>query len=459
MKQKIRATSFFLCLFSLVLSPVVQAVSPKQTKVRLSLDECITRALQFSPEIAASQAQLGIAQSQHQEALSLKILPKFELSNALTVAPGVNIYENDLLNLETRNNWRQLGLFNRLELNFLQPIYSFGRIQGSIDAARYGIEAREQGVQQKQNETYFRITKLFLSRLLAEELLSVADEARDTLEKAESTLNKMLESDDYTDVNEADLFRINLFKIEVGKTFREISSNKELSLAALKAYLGFSRDVDFDISENFLDAWTGRIEALEHYQNLEQIHRPEISQLDAAVAAQGALARVSRSFYYPQLFLGGGTVLSLAPVRDDIHNPFLKDPFNYKRIGAYLGISLPLNFRQTKARITKTEYELAKIKAQRSAVIKVIELEVEEAYRELLKAKQNMHAYNEALKISREWVTTEQISFDIDGTNAKDLVDAVQAHLKSKAAYYQAIFEYNVAVSRLDYTTGTIGKN
>lgn len=461
MKPRILRIGFILYLLYLILPVSANAVLQERSegRVRMSLDECITRALKLSPEIAAGQAQVGIAQAQHQEAMSLKILPKLDLTNALTVAPGVNLYDNELLNLETRNNWRQIGLFNRLELNFLQPLYSFGRIQGSIDAASYGIEAREQAVRQKRNEIYLRITKLYLSRLLAEELLGVADEARDTIEKAESTLKEMLASDDYPDVNEADLFRINLFKIELEKTHREIKSNRDLTLAALKAYLGWGRDVDFDISDDFLDAWSGQIETLEHYQNLKHIHRPEISQLDAAVAAQDALARVSRSFYYPQFFLGGGTVLSLAPVRDDIHNPFLKDPFNYKRFGAYLGISMPLNFRQTRARISKAEYELDRIMAQREAAIKVIDLEVEEAYTELLGAKQNMDSNKQALKISREWVTTEQISFDIDGTNAKDLVDAVQAQLKAKAAHYQAIYTYNLAVSKLDFTTGTIGKN
>lgn len=450
--------SFAACLFFLC-NLIIPGFPVENKTLHLDLEQCLERAFGIDPEISAGKANLGIAEAQLMEAISLKYLPRFELSNAFTVAPGINIADNDLLSLDTRNDWTRIGLFNRLELKFIQPIYTFGRIRNSIAAARLGITAREAGVEQQRNKIAFRVTQLYYSRLLAKELITLADEARGIVEKAEGTLNDMLSREDNPDLNEADLFRIRLFKIELEKNNREIAKNNELTLAALRTSLDIAADVVFDISDEFLEARPFEALPLEHYLKPEYNRRPELAQVKAAQAAQSALTQVSRSLYYPLFFIGGGTILSFAPSRDDINSPFLKDPYNYKSFGAYLGISLPLNFRQTKARIIKAEYELDRIEAQRSAVQQAVNLEVKKAHLDLRDAETNMQSFGQALTLSREWKTYEQISFDLDGTNAKDLVDAVEAYLRSKAALFQAIFEFNVAVAELEYVTGTIGKN
>lgn len=447
------AVGFFL------LFKVISAGSPVEEKtLLLDLQQCIARAFEIDPEISAGKANLGIAEAQLMEAVSLKYLPRLELSNAFTVAPGVKIADNDLLSLDTRNDWTKIGLFSRLELRFIQPIYTFGRIRNSIAAARYGITAREAGVEQQRNKIAYRVTQLYYSRLLAKELITLADEARDIVEKAEDTLNDMLRDAGNPDLNEADLYRIKLFKIELEKNSREIAKNNELTLAALRSSLDIAADVDFDVRDGFLELRPFEMLPLEHYLRPANNLRPELAQLNAAQAAQTALTKVSRSLYYPLFFIGGGSTLAFATSRDDINSPFIKDPYNFKSFGAYLGISLPLNFRQTKARIIKAEYELDKIEAQHSAVRMAVDLEVKKAYLDLLDAETNMQAFSRALTLSREWKTTEQISFDLDGTNAKDLVDAVEAYLKAKAALFQAIFEFNVAAAELEYVTGTIGK-
>ncbi|MBN1272204.1 MAG: TolC family protein [Candidatus Aminicenantes bacterium] len=438
---------------------ILQAVPQQEKIIRLNLKQCLERAVEKDPEMMAKNADLGIAEAQYLQALSMKILPKFELTNALTVAPGVNIINENLLDLETRNNWRQLGLFNRLEVSFIQPIFSFGRIRGGIEAARKGIEVREHGIKKQRHKITLRITKLYFSRLLSKELLALAEEAMSTVEKAENTLTELLKEGKNPDLNEADLYRLKLFKVELERMKREININNELSISALKSSLDIHEDEKFDISDEFLEARPHETLGIENYFELKEKCRPEIGQMNAALAAQKKLSDVSFSFYYPQIFIGGGTTLSFTPIRDDINNPYLKDPFNYKSVFVYLGISMPLNFRQTRARVIQAKHELNKIEAQNTAIQKAINLEVQKAYLKHLEAKKNMEEFQKALTISREWKMTEQISFDLDGMNAKDLVDAVQAYLKTKASVFQAIFEYNVSIAELEYVTGTLGNH
>jgi len=60
------------------------------------------------------------------------------------------------------------------------------------------------------------------------------------------------------------------------------------------------------------------------------------------------------------------------------------------------------------------------------------------------------------VRTTREWLRTEQINFDLDLGDPQNLVDAVQSNLETRAAYYEAVQRYNVAVLRLLRTAGTL---
>ena len=429
---------------------------PEKAKIRLNLKECVARALKISPEIESEESKLGIAKAQYQETLSLKYLSNIELTNISTIAPAVNLAKNDLLDLGTRNDWTRVGLFNKFELKFIQPIYTFGRIRNSIEAARFGVEAQEKSINQKQSEITFRIIKLYYAKLLAEELLGVVEEAKKIVNKAVSTLEEMLTDLNSSSVSETDLFRMRLFSYEIEKLYRDVVKEKTLTLSSLKLMLDYGDDVSFDVSDQFLEPEVYQILNLRDYREMMIKCRPEIARLNAAVAAQDALKKVSQSLYYPQIFISGGTSLAFAPIRDDIKNPFLSDPWNYTRLGVVLGISLPLNFPQIKARIRKQEYAVEKIEAQKSATLNLFFLEVEKAYRNLINTKKDMEDNKKALRMSREWLTTEQITFDLDASNTKDLAEAVKEYIRVKTEYYSSIYQYNIAIAELKLVTGIV---
>jgi len=446
----------FIALGAFCICQYVFSALPEEAKIRLNLKECLARALKISPEIESEESKLGIAKAQYQETLSLKYLSNIELTNISTIAPAVNLAKNDLLDLGTRNDWTRVGLFNKFELKFIQPIYTFGRIRNSIEAARFGVEAQEKSISQKQNEITFRIIKLYYARLLAEELLGVVEEAKKIVNKAVSTLEEMLTDLNSSSVSETDLFRMRLFSYEIEKLYRDVVKEKTLTLSSLKLMLDYGDDVSFDVSDEFLEPEVYQILNLRDYREMMIKCRPEIARLNAAVAAQNALKKVSQSLYYPQIFISGGTFLAFAPIRDDIRNPFLSDPWNYTRLGVVLGISLPLNFPQIKARIRKQEYAVEKIEAQKSAALNLFFLEVEKAYRNLINSKRDMEDNKKALRMSREWLTTEQITFDLDASNTKDLAEAVKEYIRVKTEYYSSIYQYNIAVAELKLVTGLV---
>lgn len=425
-----------------------------QKPIRLNLQECINRAVTASAEVDAEQSRLGMARAQFKEAQGLKFLPELNLSNLSSVAPGLKEANDGLLSLDTRNDWSNIGFFNNLLLTFVQPLYTFGRIKNSIEAARFGVEAQEENVAQKQNEIAFTTTRLYLSKLLSEELLAVAEEGLEMADKAENTLQDMLEDEGVDYINEADLYRVRLLKFDLRKLRREVTEGKRLALTALRAVLGYDEPEDFDILDRYLEPWDTKILGLDHYMELKNRYRPEIGRLDAAVKAQNALAQISQAALYPQIFVTGTAGLAFAPIRDDINNPLLNDPWNRTIFRAAIGLRMPLNFHKTKARVKKDEYALERAKALRSAALDAIDLEVTQAFYALIEARDNLEDAGDALKLSREWLRMEEITFDLDASNAKDLADALDKNLTARANHYRAIYDFNLAVAGLMQATG-----
>jgi hypothetical protein len=58
------------------------------------------------------------------------------------------------------------------------------------------------------------------------------------------------------------------------------------------------------------------------------------------------------------------------------------------------------------------------------------------------------------LQVSNEWLRLEQINYDYEIGEIKDLVEAVQKNLELKALQKQRIYEWNVQLGRLTSKSG-----
>jgi len=93
---------------------------------------------------------------------------------------------------------------------------------------------------------------------------------------------------------------------------------------------------------------------------------------------------------------------------------------------------------------------------QEDAARQLVLFEVEEAYREVLISRAAVGAQSKALKLSKEWLRTEQVNFEYDLGDTENLVKAVQSNLELQAASYQAIHDFNRSIIRLLKATGTL---
>ena len=443
--------SFVVCLVMLV---------PPATG-QTTLDSLITAALQVSPDLQASWARAEGSLAQVAEARAARTLPGLSFSTVQSVAPTItnpNDVPNEAryLDPEVRNDWTNLSPYLYAEMSAVQPIYTWGALQRTMDAATAAVDLAEAQHNEARDDVALRTGRLYFGMLAARDLTDLAQEAARLVGQAKSELQRMLDEGS-DEVDDADLFEALITEQEIAAQAVEADEQRQL----LENWLG--RQVSLDPSVRFTVpaklAPVARITtALEDLQRLGLSTRSELAQASSALDARMAQADVARALTRPQLFVGLSANYGAAANRDWVPNPYVSDPFLRRSVRVGFGIRQSLDFDGNKARIDRARARVAEVSAIQRAAEQVVLAEVEEAYRSVLIAHETLTRREEALTLSKEWLRTEQINFDLMLGDIANLVKAVKANLELRAAHIEAIQQYNQRVLALYHATGMLAQ-
>lgn len=452
-----------LALSLAVFAPAADAQTSSGIRDTLvvNVTTAVARALEVSPEVGAVASERAFAQARKNLALASRFATEFNLQTAHAIAPGLDIPNPEIprgelyLDPNVRNNWEDWRPLNRFEASIIQPIYTWGELSGSIRAARSGVEVEEAAVHEKEIEVALRTGELYYGLLLAEALERLTAEAGNIVERAKTEIRRLLD-EGADDVDDADLFRVQITEQEFLRRVVEVNQRLRTVRSALELQLFLPHATTVVAADRVLTPIPFEADSLELYQQRALQMRPEVAQARAGVAAREALVNVARSHYFPKLFFGLDSRMTITEGRYRQPNPYISDSYRGRSLRAGLGLRLPLNYAQTRARVAQAEAERNEVQYLLTAAQQLILFEVEEAYRNLITARAAMEAQDQAFTISKEWLRTEQINFDLDLGDTENLVDAVQASLELEAGYYERVQRFNTAVLRLLAATGML---
>ncbi|HEY1334385.1 MAG TPA: TolC family protein, partial [Myxococcaceae bacterium] len=144
----------------------------------LDLQTAQALALARSDEVGIKRSELAAAEADRAVATSIRWLPEFSASIGGGVVPGARLVETpnvftdssgvptvgisrsdkNVSNAEgTNRGLGDLGPFVRVEVNALQPIFTWGRIDAANDAADSGARARKFLVDDTSNAIRTRV--------------------------------------------------------------------------------------------------------------------------------------------------------------------------------------------------------------------------------------------------------------------------------------------------------------
>lgn len=418
----------------------------------LELPALIEKALETSPDLEEIRADVD------QEIINLNRarygrFPRANYNQVFGVVPearGNAVFSPD----EDIEFFDGLGPFTRIELNVVQPLYTFGAISKGIEAAEHGLASMTAVERQEEAEVVQAVAELYYNLLLSRELEGAFDDLVSALEEAlEAAEERLAEGE--AGVTQEDVLKLRFALASFQERFAEVKMGRGLAQSALRRAAGVPPEEQFRVSGKKLRPLELELEPLEYYVDVAMEERPEVKSLTEAVQARRADAARLKAELYPAFFATGVFRYAVAPNRTDQRNPFVRDDFNYIYGGVVLGLNWEFDFGKL-AEIDEVETEERKLLAQRRKLVTGLRLEVEQALRTLENAQRRVELGRSRRKASRSLLVVAAANYEL-GIGAADLIlEALGMHAEGVGKYYEAVRDLNLAVARLYRTIGLL---
>ena len=145
---------------------------------------------------------------------------------------------------------------------------------------------------------------------------------------------------------------------------------------------------------------------------------------------------------------------AVAPNRTDQHNPFVKDEFNYFNGGIFLGLRQSFEWGLLGAEAARAQADLYQLRAKETGAVQGIRLEIEQAFGDCERARDGLESAREGRRTARRWLRAARDEYELDPGQVKELVSAFEAFAGTEQGYYGAVYDFNMAVARLERTVG-----
>ena len=443
-------------LFIFLLSGITSLSA--QDTLSISFEEFLSMALENSGQMKVVETKVGLAENRTQMAKDQRFLPSLNFRSEHALVPGVTSpngfpEEQIYLDGDAFNDWDKVGVFTRLRVQGVQPVFTWGAVNKAIDAAKLGVEATQKEQEATQAELELRLHDLYYSYVFALEIERLLVDAEDKVQQIENALNKQLE-DDPTEVDESDVFKFKVFKAQFGIQKEEVTQSLLFVRETWNYALRNSEGVVYEPEVRFLDPVKTDIQEIGYYQNSAKVNRAELAGLQLGKTALETYIGSLKSRNLPGLFFGFSTTFASTPIRPRQPNPFINTPENTFNTAFGFTIRQNLNFFQAKTSLRRSRLEVDRLDYLKEAMQDGIILEVNEAYRNASLAEVKVEKTDEALLIAKEWLRMEQLDYDLGFGESKDLVDAVRQELELRLSEKQYIFEFNSAMAKLNKSAG-----
>lgn len=398
----------------------------------LTLENCLQLAREHNPELARAALGPMQAKAEIQRARS-GYLPRLDLEGGYTVQQAAQA-----VTILGRTVPMQDDTYGHVSLQAHQTLYDFGRTGGRVAQARAYHEAVQHDFAALTQDVFLQTVIVYYRLLEGDRLLQAAEQevsqmnehltrAQILFEQGVVTLNDVLQA-----------------KVQ-------LASSRQLRLRRIN-----------EVSNGWLDLnyLTGRSpgadDALQEAQVLmtapagepDQVvtARPDLEAQRQRVTAAAEQVRQSRAEYFPELFVRGGV--------DYLENSHYEEQAIY---AASIGLKVNLfNGRATDAGHQKAQAALSEQHRALESLTRQAVLEYRSAFNDSQVAQERIAVSKEAIRQGEENLRINQQRYQEQVGTATDVIDAQTLLTQVRTEYYQALFEYQVALARLRKATGSL---
>ncbi len=452
MQRRATAFSRLACLglvLSLPLMSALPAAAQPERRV-VSLQEALEVAIRNSPQVKEEQFGVMLRESQRKQADAARFA-QFDLT--VVGGPSPRARGNQIDSPDSKTNAEITGVFGRAIFSIIQPIYAFGKINNFRKAAKHGIAASQAAVQQKATDVAMLVYQAYYGYQLANALENLAAEIGGQLSSTLKKVQRQLEAE-APGVDNIDVFKLQTFEGELNKQRNDIRQGKALAITALRTLMFLPATTALEPEQTALKPDKRDVEPLETYLADARRLRPEFTQAREGVKAFEALVQAAKADYYPVFFVGVVGSLAEATNRDRFTNPFVFDSLKDDAAGPVVGFKWHYDLGVTAGKVDEAQAKLGQVQQKSVLAEQGIPFQVQQTYLEVGQHRDNIEATKGGYRNGRKWLVAALSNFDLGVGEGKDVADAAMAYAKLRASYFQSVYNYNLALAKLDHVAG-----
>jgi outer membrane protein TolC len=428
--------------------------------LRLTLEECIRIALEHNAKLQATGYGIDAAKAQLSEA-SANGWPIFDYEYRTAPVPA------DAMHAVSSFFKGDMAWWNKIKIGLGMPVYSFGKISLAKEMARSGVYNAEVIAFQEKNQLVSKVRQLYYGVLLAEEVGRLLKEAHARLKEEIDKRDKKAEDENANGVanggseenySPIDNMKMKVFLFDLEKRLAEARQKEALALEGLRVQMGLSVGTVFTVYSKKLRPVEADLKPVEDYTNVAMANRPDIKQLDTGLQVKKNQYLLEKAKLLPDLGFGGFFEIgrTVRKIRGLTATGDFEDPFNFTRVGFGVQLSGKFDVHGGLSRIRKSQSEYYKLNLEQMIAKEGVKFEIKDAFLRAKVAQGNLQRARNAEKTARQILFLAQSNYDIGVGEQRELVDALQLVLLTRGRYFEAVFDYNIALAQLDEKIGVI---
>lgn len=409
--------------------------------VELNLQDAMERAFNTNPAITIAGYERDSARANYNAARQ---------SRGITISANHSTqrsgYDDNVVRKTnpdgfwTGEYYKAIGNTHSNTLTATLPIYTGGKLSGTVKQAKANYLYTVEGVQKAYNDMRSTVTNGYFDMLQAG---NMQDLGRESVEQLADHLKNVEAQYEVGVVAKVDVLRSQVELANAKQTLIQYENSYQIAEANLNKIVGLPLHTQLKL-DNIL-VYTPYDKDLEACLNYASEHRPELEQAKQNVeAAKGAL-RVAISGHMPQV---------TASASQNWNNTNWPGDEN-----GNWGVGLNVNWNLfdtgvTNSRIHGAEADLAKAHETYRDTVDAVNLDVRTNYLSLREAEKRIDATHLAVDQADEDYRIAQLRYmNGVGTNT-DVLDAQVALTTAKTNYLQALYDYNTSKTDLETAIG-----
>jgi outer membrane protein TolC len=438
---------------SLLIVLFLRVPSAPAEELKLTLSSALEMAVDKSHFVRSADLEVDKAGVAVKRARAERYVPEAELLVETGVVPAARGTVLD--SPDQDSDLDHLGAFYKVNLEIVQPLYTFGRLKNLENLARGGLGAAEANRELALQELSLLVIETYWSLSTSREAVSIAEELRESFQTLIGEVEKRLEDED-SEVDDGDLLEVKSSTYRIEKIYLDARENTRKSLMALRILLGADEEKNLVTGGEESPTLEVEMDAFDRVLAEEGVGDQQLDVLEAAAAALNRKIELTRSERYPLIFLAAGAGVADAPNRDDQTNPFVVDDFNYARIGAGIGMKWGPNIYKRNLEVEELEKEHQALLEKTEALRQKLTLTASSRFGEAAKNRALLDAARESLRASKSWLRLSVENWELGIGEVKRLLDAYEAYYKMKGIEVAMELEYNLSLARVASSLGDV---